>query len=427
MSDQLPANIPQPPMKSLFDHEGKYFSPGMLFVLFLIVLSWVGFFDSTAVEFIDSSLIQSFAAFATAKGLNAVIGVLESSDITIKVATFEIGKLLAPAKELIDQFAEVMEYAIGSLMLQKLLITISSSTFFKVLLTITGGVFLLFKVFRYKFSECYEYYPVVYKVFVTVLFARFFFIAVFGVSTAIDSAFIADTTGEKIAMIENTPGEVDPTEQINAEEQEERRQLSLQLKEVSGLLREEQSRLLEVDSNLEQQTNDIESFENQIAELDSQLTIKDKVWGTDDKYKQELLNQREGLKVQLEGAEDSLEQLTDKREQQKEKVDDLSEQVDDLQSAIDNYGKGILATMQALGSNFIKSVQHKLNTAADTALELTVIFIFKSILMPVLFLFAGYKLFIKVWNYDVRDLRRNDWREAMGGEAKPVNPALPSN
>ena len=119
-----------PPKQSLFATGNSVINPVNLLVVFLIAFSWLSFFDQRTVDFIDSSLLQSLAAFATAKGLNGVIGVLESTDITLfGSASFDIGKILAPAKELIDQFAEIMEYTIGSLMLQKLLITISSSTF----------------------------------------------------------------------------------------------------------------------------------------------------------------------------------------------------------------------------------------------------------------------------------------------------------
>lgn len=398
-------------------------------MVFLIAFSWLSFFDQRTVDFIDSSLLQSLAAFATAKGLNGVIGVLESTDITLfGSASFDIGKILAPAKELIDQFAEIMEYAIGSLMLQKLLITISSSTFFKLLLTVFGAIFLVFHLFRHKYREFYQHYDLVYKSFVTLLFARFFFLLVFGLTSALDSAFIANTTTEKIASIEGTPGEVDPTGQISAEEQEERRKLNAELKNVSEQLGEQQTKLLNIKDQIDAENQSIDSFEPQITELKEQLSFTERLTGSsDDSAAQKRLDQLKQLQTQQDEHEQARDQLQDQQEEVSEQIGLLSEQISDLEDAIENFGKDTLAMMRSLGVDFIKSARDKLETAADTALELTVLFIFKSVLLPLLFIFAGYKLFIQLWHYDVRQLRHTNWRDIAGDSSKEDKPVLPAS
>ena len=50
------------------------------------------------------------------------------------VASFGLGEALDPLNDLVEQYSTLMKYAIASLLVQKLLLTITSNIVFKLLL-----------------------------------------------------------------------------------------------------------------------------------------------------------------------------------------------------------------------------------------------------------------------------------------------------
>lgn len=126
--------------------EFRTYALALSFLLLAVLVSWVGVVERSSVEYVDEALTQAFSAYAVARGINAVVSVLQSVSVGGSLgATFEIspGEALDPINDLVERYATVMEFSIGSLLAQKMLISITASPIFNALLTLSVLGFLL--------------------------------------------------------------------------------------------------------------------------------------------------------------------------------------------------------------------------------------------------------------------------------------------
>lgn len=83
--------------------------PALLAVL--VGLTWLQPLDQLAQTYSDAGLKRSLAAFAAARGLNAVISVIQGTEVTggaFVNVTLALGQVLDPVNDLIEQFARLM-------------------------------------------------------------------------------------------------------------------------------------------------------------------------------------------------------------------------------------------------------------------------------------------------------------------------------
>jgi hypothetical protein len=85
--------------------------------------------DSAGTEYVDEAFNRALVAFALARATNAIISVVQDSEIDIAPAgigvTIAIGEALDPVNDMIERFSWVMLVSLVSLGIQKLLIDIS--------------------------------------------------------------------------------------------------------------------------------------------------------------------------------------------------------------------------------------------------------------------------------------------------------------
>ncbi|MDA9556583.1 hypothetical protein N9R79_03650 [Vibrio sp.] len=103
---------------------------GLLITCLLLILglSFTNPLDRIAKQYIDDSLQEALIVYGGARGLNAGISVLQSTEVSIGVASVDIGEVLDPANDLIERFSSVMLFALTALGIQKILITIFASS-----------------------------------------------------------------------------------------------------------------------------------------------------------------------------------------------------------------------------------------------------------------------------------------------------------
>lgn len=83
-------------------------------------------------DVVDKALKQALTVFALDRGLDAAISVLSSTTVGVGV-NVNMGALLDPIDSIIEDFATVLQWAIGALVLQKLLLNITFNPNFHVL------------------------------------------------------------------------------------------------------------------------------------------------------------------------------------------------------------------------------------------------------------------------------------------------------
>jgi hypothetical protein len=82
-----------------------------LVVLLMVGLSWLQPLDQLAEEHAEAGLKRSLAAFAAARALNAVVSVVQGTEITggaLVNVTVALGQVLDPVNDLVEQFSKLM-------------------------------------------------------------------------------------------------------------------------------------------------------------------------------------------------------------------------------------------------------------------------------------------------------------------------------
>jgi hypothetical protein len=118
-----------------------------LFLLLLCVagpaLAWLGVLDRVSEASIDRSLLATGAAYATIRGINALVSVMQGTEVHAVMLTIAAGEVLDPINDLVERLSTVMLYALGSLALQKLLLTLVAERLFNGFLTLLAVVAVL--------------------------------------------------------------------------------------------------------------------------------------------------------------------------------------------------------------------------------------------------------------------------------------------
>lgn len=118
-------------------------------VTICIAISWIGVIDSKTEDYVDDAIIQSTVAYGSARALNAAISVAQSTQVGVSFvgeASFQPLEILDPVNDMVEDYATVMKYAIGSLITQKLIVEMLATNALK--WTLLGiGVLLIIGIF----------------------------------------------------------------------------------------------------------------------------------------------------------------------------------------------------------------------------------------------------------------------------------------
>ena len=129
-------------------HIGRRKMLGVLIFALLLALAWSRPLDTVAEQYTESGLKRAFATFAAARAMNATISVLQSASINFQIgagASLQLGAVLDPLDDLVEQFSAIMLAATLSFATQRLLIDVSGVWPVSVLLTV---LFLAWGVFH---------------------------------------------------------------------------------------------------------------------------------------------------------------------------------------------------------------------------------------------------------------------------------------
>ena len=106
----------------------------ILFFNFYVVV------DENALKIYNDTFNRAVYSFALVKGLNALISVLQSTEINVSVfvgATVGVGEVLDPINDLVERFSVVMLFSSISIGLQHLLLILGKSMFVQIALSLS--------------------------------------------------------------------------------------------------------------------------------------------------------------------------------------------------------------------------------------------------------------------------------------------------
>ncbi|QTN29982.1 hypothetical protein HZ993_09330 [Rhodoferax sp. AJA081-3] len=100
-------------------------------VLLFVVLSWSKDISAMANAQVDAGLKRSLVSFASARALNAIISVVQGTEVVVQPLgvgiTLALGQVLDPINNLVEQFSSIMLTASVAFGIQKLLLAVASS------------------------------------------------------------------------------------------------------------------------------------------------------------------------------------------------------------------------------------------------------------------------------------------------------------
>ena len=100
--------------------------------LALLALSYHGALDDFAHEQVTDTTTESIGIYALARVTNGAISVIQTSQVKVPfLASIQVGELLDPVNDAVERLSSAMVWAIGSLLLQRIVLEIAASPVFK--------------------------------------------------------------------------------------------------------------------------------------------------------------------------------------------------------------------------------------------------------------------------------------------------------
>ena len=139
--------------------------------LALLTFSFAGTLDRPGRTVVDDAFKQALVVFGTAKALNAVISVVQGTEVGPPGVTLAVGEVLDPVNDLIERFSWIMLASITSLGIQTIFMNIVTDGLFNYLLLFLVVTYNLWLFFRFTRDD--KARTLFFKVTVLIIFLRF--------------------------------------------------------------------------------------------------------------------------------------------------------------------------------------------------------------------------------------------------------------
>ncbi|MAP29867.1 MAG: hypothetical protein CMK93_03980 [Pseudomonas sp.] len=382
-------------MKVLSERSGQRRLLMLLVVALLVLLSWLGQGDRSSAAHLDASLLQASVAFASARALNALISVLQSTTISFSLfggVAVTLGEMLDPFNDLIEQYAYLMQWAIGSLLAQKILLGLVGQTFFKWLLTLSAvllGAALWVRGGRHA--------GLFLRLFLAIAFLRFVLVAVVLVNGEVDRWYLAQQSREQIALLDRLPGEV---EVLGADANANADAALLggsaagqALDNQLAVLDEQRSRLIIAQRDAGRA---ISEQRQALTALEQQLDWSERLNPFAEVPAREDAANRLAL---LRGSYQRISQELSEVEQQREQV--LKERAALLADS-DSSWRGFGEQLAKVGDpQTYMAIKQALDDAVDSVLQVMTLFVLRTLILPLLFFYLLLRGMRWLWRLDV--------------------------
>lgn len=189
----------------------------VILILLLVLSLGIGIDEST-LKLQDEAFNRAMVAFGLAKGLNAVISLLQGTELSFTPVgiglNFSIGEVLDPFNDMVERFSWVMLAVSVSLGIQKLLLLLSAKLFLQVTLGVSVFVALVFLWVKKLKNELFLSYAL--KFFTLVLLLRFSAIVFVMLSQFLYTTTLEDEYTKASKVVEKTKSQLEDLETKNS-------------------------------------------------------------------------------------------------------------------------------------------------------------------------------------------------------------------
>lgn len=385
-------------------------------VMIVLAVSWLEIIDHRTKTYVNSATAQALAAYATARVLNGVISVAESVEFSIPGiggVAFQPFEALTPLNNILEQYSSVMQLAIGSLITQKVLIEIVSTSFFKILITLSG-IALIGSIYVAQG----KYSSTALKIFALAGVTRFLFVMVVLMNGLVDHAFVDQQTKQNMAQVGSAAEEIRLLDGKVLPSEEEQRIIQEAISSLIAKQSEIEESISEYTSILAAARSDLKNTEKKLSEAQANAS-------TFDRYNPLTSN------ANLTSLRDQVRSLKDQIEQQKASIVLLKEDLEKNKQSI-TVQEDILSG-KPVEKSWLASIQEQAKTIRELArvenvlgraekvvsnlINLMAIFILKTLILPLIFLLIFLRCFRYLWNADPRTLARQQIEKAHSPDA----------
>jgi len=364
---------------------------------FLVLISWLGILDTLSYDYLNGSLLSALSSYGLSRALNGIISVLQSSTLSVGIASVSVGELLDPINDIIERFSGLLTLSIASIIVQKVLLNIVSSVLFKLMLSISGLGLLISLCIRTT-----PYIQLLSRLFLLLVFLRLALSFMLILTSAVDNSFL---TNQINANYENVNAQTEKLDTLKNEILKQNQQIKKAEKAIS-VSKKERMQLMQslLEQNKKKQSLDqlIRNQRSEIEHISNNLT-------TFERYnfmrKDQVL---ESAEFNLSKQEQQLERVLESIDREQSSIAELDKDIDEYESNKSEkpggWVDGIAKVAGFVSNNSIENVKRKLveirqdlDFIVNNLLVLMSLYIIKTILFPILFMYLLVKAFKLIW------------------------------
>jgi prefoldin subunit 5 len=358
----------------------------------LLILAWTNVVDTAAIEYVDNSLIDAGLILATARGINALISVLQGTEIDAFFVTVTIGELLDPINDLIERFSAIMLGALGVLIVLKLMLEIVGHDAFNILLSGVAVVAIGALALNKR-----DLYQICAKLLFITIILRFGLSFVAFATEIVDETFLIDQGKAQHQTMKSYRDNLEELERTAGANPRFEKQIETLNDEIYVL----NESMLERKKSVDDLKKELQGEETELKMLCSPVPIL--VCNTvvlPDKKK----NRFKDLTIEIETLKNLIESTQPTLEESEAKLKIFNEKLECLQKKASGEKCGIWDKIKKASKIDFRSKLNQLEQDTDTfaknTINLLASLVFKSILLPIGFLFAVVALCRRVLRLD---------------------------
>ncbi|TXS89345.1 hypothetical protein FVW59_17660 [Parahaliea aestuarii] len=353
------------------------------------ILAWTHWLDAYSITQIKDSLASAGIFYATARGINGIVSVIQATELNLPFLTLGVGEILDPINDLIERFSGIILFAIGSLALQQILQLIVVHNGFNALLTAISLLTLATLLTRRT-----AYFQVLLRLFILTVFIRFAFALVIIANHWVDATFLKAQDEARHQAMQSFESELKDIQQLSQKSADFSREISALGQQSAGL--EEDIAALE--RRLAATAGDIGRAETR---LDARMAGESLVCrgslglsGCSDAVK--------AIRAELAALRDSADRLQAGLATKREQRDIAGRQAECLQKRERGERCSLLDLVPEMPDveqlrNQLEALESKVTDFAGNIILLLTSVILKSVLIPLLFLYTLVQVARRLW------------------------------
>ncbi|MDX1473308.1 MAG: hypothetical protein R3309_04005 [Reinekea sp.] len=167
-------------------------------IVLAVVINWLPMIDAKAQTYLTDTISSNAIVFGVVRTLNGVISVVQSSEVSIGVASVGLGEIFDPVNDLIERFSGLLLVTLTALGIQQVILLFTTSLALKIAFS-SFAVVLLLVVWRVE-----QQAPVWVRIGIAVLLLRYLLTLEVGLVWLFDWLYFNATGAEALSVLEAT-------------------------------------------------------------------------------------------------------------------------------------------------------------------------------------------------------------------------------